>query len=360
MFRQSDRRCRPQSHGFTLIELLVVVAIIALLISILLPSLQRAREQAKRTVCASNLGAMGRASITYSEANQGYFPTPLHSLDDTTGPWARQAANVGKEGTRYYPDMVISAGEFNDGSNTRGFFKLMFGGEKAYMQPKQFICPSATANLQHNPNGTEPRPITQTDQTLMDGREYSAGSEMPMYDFAGNDCETSSGAAQEMTGFSYSFQVTLRYKLQDVIWGVTVKSTSDPRKALAADRNPYSNRVQERDGDGGGRYDFSTTPFGGTPLPPYSGATTPDGLFTRENLYKKAANSRNHERDGQNVVYLDGHAAWSNVSKCGADEDCIWTILNSNQTADDEPDTGSSYGEMRSRSDWLTDSLLLP
>ena len=62
---------RREKAGFTLIELLVVVAIIALLISILLPSLQRAREQAKRAVCASNMGQFGRASALYSEENDG-------------------------------------------------------------------------------------------------------------------------------------------------------------------------------------------------------------------------------------------------------------------------------------------------
>src|SRR5512140_676551 len=61
--------------GFTLIELLVVVAIIALLISILLPSLARAREIAKRAVCASNLSSIGKAIKVYSNENQDYFPT---------------------------------------------------------------------------------------------------------------------------------------------------------------------------------------------------------------------------------------------------------------------------------------------
>jgi prepilin-type N-terminal cleavage/methylation domain-containing protein len=54
---------RSRLKGFTLIELLVVVAIIALLIAILLPSLSRAREQARIAKCLSNLKSMGPAVL---------------------------------------------------------------------------------------------------------------------------------------------------------------------------------------------------------------------------------------------------------------------------------------------------------
>jgi prepilin-type N-terminal cleavage/methylation domain-containing protein/prepilin-type processing-associated H-X9-DG protein len=60
-------------RGFTLIELLVVVAIIALLISILLPSLRQAREQARRVVCGSDLHQLVLAALEYTHENNDWF-----------------------------------------------------------------------------------------------------------------------------------------------------------------------------------------------------------------------------------------------------------------------------------------------
>lgn len=69
------RQLAPGRFGFTLIELLVVVAIIALLMTVLLPALGAARERAKRLKCASNLKQIAAGWLMYiDQENQGAFP----------------------------------------------------------------------------------------------------------------------------------------------------------------------------------------------------------------------------------------------------------------------------------------------
>ncbi len=69
-FKCSEKR----RFGFTLIELLVVIAILAVLIGILLPSLRRVKEQARRAVCQNNLHQSAAAVFMYAGDFDGYLP----------------------------------------------------------------------------------------------------------------------------------------------------------------------------------------------------------------------------------------------------------------------------------------------
>ena len=70
--------------GFTLIELLVVVAIISVLAAILFPVFQNVRENARRTVCLSNVRQIGLAYTMYQQDNDEYFPLTTDNASSWT------------------------------------------------------------------------------------------------------------------------------------------------------------------------------------------------------------------------------------------------------------------------------------
>ena len=84
--------------GFTLIELLVVVSIIALLVSILLPALSKAREQTKKVVCSTNMRSVGTGLLMYT-LDHGTIPYPKRAeahkgSQQNSAAWAQSLFNI--------------------------------------------------------------------------------------------------------------------------------------------------------------------------------------------------------------------------------------------------------------------------
>jgi len=109
-----------RKKAFTLIELLVVVAIIALLIAILLPSLGRARETSRKSVCAANLHAQGLGFALYASENGDRLPTypPANSPDQ----WALIDVDSRITDTMMSAASAASIGQMKEGSARRLFY----------------------------------------------------------------------------------------------------------------------------------------------------------------------------------------------------------------------------------------------
>jgi len=261
--------------GFTLVELLVVIGIIALLISILIPALNSARERANRVKCASNLRQYSQAMLAYAWDNKDQYPRvraiPGEIPVFFTGFLVNDPfTNLGAP----YPNDVTAA----------QFLLVRY----KLLPLNIFICPSSNQQVDD-----------------LNGRAVS-------------QCSNFSNSLPYGWGLSYSFANpypnTVQFAPEDIEYKFNPRTRSD--FAIAADRNDGDDRFKN--------------------LKP----TAPQSDM-------KAMNSQNHKREGQNVLFNDGHVVWCNNPFVGVDRDNIYTRA----------------GDMANKRGWphgKYDSVLLP
>lgn len=284
-------------RAFTLIELLVVVAIIALLIAILLPSLGKARELSNRSACGANCRGIMQSFNVYAADNGDQYPTVIGAQTaghyDNTSNGAPNLTESTAAGNYTTADNCISAMYTNGGtsSQTNQAGDVMACAWllvlKNYTSPKQYLCKS-------DPVGS----ATSANLTSTNGNAFYQ-----------NFNSTSNGQQD----FTYSYSFAYPWTTAGTISATSPASpggwwrnTTDSSLPIMSDMAPLN---------GSGTNPTCQTPGGANGAVPSPGGSA----------QPKAWNSPNHQREGQNVGFADGHAEFVRRADIGQNNDDIYT-----------------------------------
>jgi len=262
--------------GFTLVELLVVIAIIALLMGILMPALARVRQIAYRMVCGTNLSGIGKAMLIYANDNEEEFPVaggprPVWGSTGKISNWDAESYANHPYGRTPGATVTVSS----------SLFLLV---KYADVTPKQFICKGDV--------GTSEFKLSDTRTDLTDITEaWDFGDRWP----------------GECCSYSYHMPYAEQGKL-----AFPVTTTSNPGAPMAADRNPYLDKNAESYLDG---------QRDGEDPPTWEVGEEDEEYYSDEDL---TCNAAAHQREGQNVLFLDSHVDFAKYPNVGVEKDNIW------------------------------------
>lgn len=132
-----SQRIRHRRSGFTLVELLVVITIIGILIALLLPAVQGAREAARRMQCSNNLKQLGLAIHNF-HSSQGVIP-PTRYANNRGGTWVRPLLPYLE--AQGLSDRWMAAPEVDSAGKYGGYYNLLTDADRQYQLP-MMLCPT--------------------------------------------------------------------------------------------------------------------------------------------------------------------------------------------------------------------------
>jgi prepilin-type N-terminal cleavage/methylation domain-containing protein/prepilin-type processing-associated H-X9-DG protein len=280
-----------RKKGFTLIELLVVIAIIAMLMAILMPALSKVKKIAMRVVCGTNLKGLGTAQTVYANDYEDEYTVQGRGASGYTWNWSTGGFQ--------------NTAKVWDGSSTLTVSaSLYLLVREADVSPKSFICPAS-------------------DQTEYDGTNTNNLDIVQLWDFGVNSIATGSGYPYQHVSFAYHQP----YGTDGGKSRYAADGTRSAAFAVMADKNPYFDPKFE--GIGSVTQDNYLDRVGN--LAPY---WDPTSGISKSSYDVKRANSQPHDRDGQNVVFADGHTAYENTPDVGVKNDGIYVPRVANATTE--------------------------
>jgi len=278
-----------RTRGFTLVELLVVIGIIALLISILLPSLNKARETANRVKCAANLKAIGNSLLLYSNDWKGAYPRTIYNVTLASGGFLVPTWGTGAVSTNPFNNGTPGVARPYDNDISAAIYLLLATQD---ITGDSFVCPSSSAEKW----------------------DFGGGSNS-----VGN-WSNWNGQAEIVKHLSYSYQNPYGDP-NSITGGFKLNASVGADYAVYADINPGSTIAYDTY-LGGGQISYNVV----------------EPTQSSGSQSQKRANSPNHDKEGQNVLYGDGHVDWGSTAFVGRNGDNIYTRKKSNT------ETGNAVG----------------
>jgi prepilin-type N-terminal cleavage/methylation domain-containing protein len=259
-----------KKNGFTLVELLVVIGIIALLISILLPSLNTARERASRIKCLAQLRQLGQLVFIYAANNKGHIPIGAMALNANGG----QTANLNEE---YVTDEMYTSMGFPEMQDASGNWNNV-------PLAKVWICPSNPEPIWWTTTSQTPTPINTWYPLQSGGCGYPAGTVSAKY-------------GGITTSYAYC---GVGLKLSNLATSTNQTGSAGAGGSFVRDYSAISNNFWQ--GPAANQVLFADKVVWHYQL----GFLANHGVIR----YNKSPTT-----PGENVVYADGHGAWVDLSK---------------------------------------------